>query len=100
VEIIGFETPTAPSLDAIESRLGDGSLSMFDPSISVENNSIRTVDIGNGQAAAVDLKVKGHSGTLVFAPHAGMTYELVFASAGSAKAKADFDKMLSSLQIN
>jgi len=32
-------------------------------------------------------------------PHAGTTYEFVFRSAGSAKAEADFPRILRSLQI-
>jgi hypothetical protein len=55
--------------------------------------------VGNVDAVAADLTVKGHFGTLVFAPHDGTTYELVFGSAGSTKARGDFDKMLASAEL-
>jgi hypothetical protein len=99
VEIVGLPTPTAPSLDTIESRLADGTLSAYDPDLTVDDASIRTVQLGNVTAVAADLTIKGHFGTLVFAPHDGTTYEIVFASGGSAKAKSDFAKMLSSAQV-
>jgi membrane protease YdiL (CAAX protease family) len=99
VGIIGLYTPTAPALDALEEQMVNGSLTTYNAGITVDSNSLRTVQLKNTSAAAVDLKVDGHAGTLVIAPHDGRTYELVFASAGSAKAKGDFAKMLASTQI-
>jgi membrane protease YdiL (CAAX protease family) len=99
VEILGLPTPTAPSLDTLEERLAGGSLSTYDPDIVVNNASIRTIRLGNLDAVAADMTVNGHFGTMVFAPQDGTTYELVFESAGSAKAKSDFEKMLASADI-
>jgi membrane protease YdiL (CAAX protease family) len=98
VGIVGLYTPAAPSLDTLEDRMVDGFLST-NPGITVDTNSLRTMRLQDTNAAAVDLKVDGHAGTLVIAPRDGMTYELVFASAGSTKAKVDFGKMLSSVQF-
>jgi membrane protease YdiL (CAAX protease family) len=99
VEVWALPTPNTPSIDTLEERLTDGSLTHIDPDVDLNTSSVRTIRLGPIEAAAADLTVDGHSGTLVFAPHDGVTYELVFASAGSLKARSDFGKMLASAEI-
>jgi membrane protease YdiL (CAAX protease family) len=99
VEIVGLPTPVAPTIEAIEGRMADGSLTTYYPDLTVDTKSLRTVQLEGARAAVVDLEVKGHAGTLVIAPRQGTSYELIFSGAGSTKAKGDFDKMLTSVKI-
>jgi hypothetical protein len=92
-------TVGVPDPSDVVSRIDNGTLSATLPGIVVDTASTREVTVPAGRAVEVDVTARGHHGTLVFLPHPGESYEVVFFSAGSAKAQRDFPEMLRSLRI-
>jgi membrane protease YdiL (CAAX protease family) len=89
--------PVDPS--AIEERMRSGDLPPI-PGLVLDPDSVREVPSPAGQVVEVSLTVEGRQGTLGFLAAQGQDYELVFLSAGSAKAEADFSQMVASLRAS
>lgn len=88
-----------PSTAMMLSRIQAGLLSVDGVDLAVDRSTAREVRLPAGPAVEVDVTVEGHVGTLVYLPHPGAMVEVVFMSAGSMKARADFPAMLASLRV-
>jgi membrane protease YdiL (CAAX protease family) len=59
----------------------------------------REVDLPAGKAVRVRILADGHDGDLVVLPDGDTTYVVVLVSGGSARVRADFDRMLKSVSV-
>ena len=91
--------PASPSTETMLSRIQAGLLSIDGVNLDVDGSTARQVRLPAGPAVEVDVTVEGHAGTLVYLPRPGAMVEVVFMSAGSMKARADFPGMLESLRV-
>ena len=98
--VVDQVSPTPPSTDTIQRRLGEGMLDDAVPGLTVDTGSVRVVGLAAGRAVEVDLMAEGHRGTVVFLPVAGTTVEIVFLSGGSIRAAADFARMLDTVRVS
>jgi hypothetical protein len=87
----------AVSADAIAERLRSDDLPLS-PGLDLDASSVREVATPAGEAVEIALTVAGRHGTFALLAAGGQSYELVFLSAGSDKAEADFGQMLTSLR--
>jgi hypothetical protein len=71
----------------------------FVPNVGATIDNARQVQLPAGVAVEADITVEGHDGNLVFVPEQSKLVEVIFISAGSEKAKADFPHMLHSLRV-
>lgn len=94
---LSFPTPTAPDPDVLMQRLSTAS----GPGIgaAVRPGTLREVKVPAGALVEVDATIGGQPSTIAFLPGQGRTYELIFVSAGSPKATADFPRMLRDLRV-
>jgi membrane protease YdiL (CAAX protease family) len=97
--VVSLPTPHAPSASSYEQRLVSADFAASNPDLTIDPDSVTEVPFDDGQLVEANITAEGHSGVVVMIPHDGTSYELVFISAGSAKARADFDKVLNSLQF-
>jgi membrane protease YdiL (CAAX protease family) len=95
---LSFPTELAPDVDSIATRLRASTGSALAPYLRTDSLRERRLPIGT--VVEVDLQIAGSSGTIVFLPRAGRSYEIVFESAGSHKAAADFAHMLEALRVS
>ncbi len=101
VAILAISTNgTAPTVDAIESRISNGSLTASMPSQDRITTAPREIALPAGVGVQVGLSMEGHGGQMIFVPHGGYIYEVIFIDAGSDKAKSDFVTMLSSAHFS
>lgn len=84
---------------SIEDAMRDGAMSSYLPSDGTSLTNVREIKLPVGTAVEADVVVQGHSGNFVFIPRATETVAVMFISAGSEKAKADFPHMLDSLRV-
>jgi membrane protease YdiL (CAAX protease family) len=97
--VLAVPTPTAPDLDQVVQRLGDGNIASAYPDLEIDTASTRRVTLPAGEAVEVDIAAHGHHGTMVFLPAAGRSFEVMFLSGGSVKAASDFTRMLPTLRV-
>lgn len=95
---LSFPTPVAPDPDLLMQRLSTASAPGF--GTSVRPDTLREVKVSAGTLVEVDATIANQPGTIAFLPGQGRTYELVFESAGSPKAAADFAHMLRDLRVS
>jgi membrane protease YdiL (CAAX protease family) len=98
-QLIVVPVPAVSKVDpsVIEQRVRSGDLPPI-PGLVLDTSSVREVSTSAGQVVEVSLTVQGRQGTLGFLAVDGQAYELVFLSAGSAKAESDFSEMVASLR--
>lgn len=99
LEIVPGPAVDGVSPDAIAARLRSGALPLA-PGLGLETSSVTEVMTPVGEVVDIPLNIEGRQGTLGFLAAADQSYELIFLSAGSAKAETDFNKMLASLQLS
>ena len=101
VVVMEFPASSLPpvTVSSIEAALNRGALSTFLPSYGTSLANVREVQLPLGTAVEADVTVEGHSGNFVFIPRQTETVMVMFLSAGSEKAKADFPRMLDSLRL-
>jgi membrane protease YdiL (CAAX protease family) len=95
---MSFPTPVAPDPDLLMQRLSTTGRPGF--GTAVKTDSLREVKVPAGMLVEVDATIANQPGTIAFMPRSGRTYELVFESAGSPKAAADFAQMLRDLRVS
>jgi membrane protease YdiL (CAAX protease family) len=100
-QLVIVPVPAVSKVDpsVIEQRVRSGDLPPI-PGLVLDTNSVREVPTPAGRVVEVSLTVVGRQGTLGFLATGGQAYELVFLSAGSAKAETDFAEMVSSLRAS
>ena len=99
VFIVEIPTPTPVSPQALLNSFQTNGLGQYMPSLPMSFENARQVQLPAGAAVEADVSAGGHSGNLVFVPEQTKIVEVVFMSAGSEKAKADFPHMLDSLRV-
>ena len=87
------------STSAIESAVRSGAMSTYLPATGTSLSNIREVQLPAGTGIEADFVIQGHSGNFVFVPRSTEMVAVMFISAGSEKAKADFPHMLDSLRV-
>ncbi|HEU0131451.1 MAG TPA: CPBP family intramembrane glutamic endopeptidase [Mycobacteriales bacterium] len=85
--------------DAIADRLQAGAIPGTGP-LAPRLETLRIAHLRVGDAAVVDITMEGHRGELVMLPRPGGVYLLVLASAGSPRARHDFDRVLKDLTLS
>lgn len=101
--VVVMEIPESISrsvtVSSIETALNSGAMSTYLPNYGTSLTDVREVRLPVGTAVEADVTVDGHSGNFVFVPRPTETVMVMFLSAGSEKAKADFPHMLDSLRV-
>jgi hypothetical protein len=92
-------TQTAVSPQAVLRLLQTDGWRQLVPNVDVTVDNARQVQLPAGSAVEADITAEGHSGSLVFVPEQSKFVEVIFISAGSEKARADFPHMLDSLRV-
>lgn len=85
--------------DAVANRLRSGDLPLA-AGLTVDTNSVSEVGTLAGDVVEVGFTVDGRQGTVALLAGEGQSYELLFLSAGSEKAQADFSRMVASMQVS
>jgi membrane protease YdiL (CAAX protease family) len=98
LEVIKGPAETQSDTSAVVARLRSGKLP-FGPGITLDVNTISELPSPAGEVVEAGIAVDDRQGTLALLAADGQSYGLVFLSAGSDKAQADFDKMIGSLQV-
>jgi len=98
VEALEIPTPVAQDASSLLQRI-DTLPTQVPAGVSLKLDQARLVEVDDHEGVAVDLDAAGHHGTMVLVPEAPDSYELVFMSAGSAKATQDFESMMNSVRL-
>jgi membrane protease YdiL (CAAX protease family) len=99
LEVIPGPAVTAVSPDAIAARLRSGALPLS-AGLGLDTSSVSEVPTPAGEVVEIQMTLQGRQGTLGLLAADGQSYELIFLSAGSEKAIADFPRMLASLHLS
>jgi membrane protease YdiL (CAAX protease family) len=97
--VLAVPSTQAPSADTVFRRIRTGAAAPDLPGVSVATSTTRELSLPAGRAVAVDVTAEGHDGTLVLLPLPDEVVTVVFLSGGSAKARADFPRMLDTLEV-
>jgi membrane protease YdiL (CAAX protease family) len=97
--VLEMPTQTAVSPQAVLRLLQTDGWRQLVPNVDVTVDNARQVQLPAGSAVEADITAEGHSGSLVFVPEQSKFVEVIFISAGSEKARADFPHMLDSLRV-
>ena len=93
--VVAVPTLSTPTVDDIYDRLDRSGFMTVVPG----HTSLHELRLPAGPGVEVVAQSHGDQVTVVFLPHAGRSYELVMRGAGSAKARADFDRILRDLRV-
>ncbi|MDQ1748139.1 MAG: hypothetical protein QOD07_2402 [Frankiaceae bacterium] len=98
IAVTSYPTPHGSSMDRLTDELRNPRFAAANP--GVEPLTLREVAFPVGRLLEVDTVTGRDPSVVVFLLRAGTSYELVFRSAGSPKALADFDPILRSLRAS
>jgi membrane protease YdiL (CAAX protease family) len=100
-EILAVDAPlpgATRDADLIADRLRHGAVpgaAVFQPRLE----TVRTISLRAGDAAAVSVTVDGRDGEMVLLPHRDGVYLVVLVSGGSPRVRADFARVLKDLTV-
>jgi len=97
IAVTSYSTPNGPSSERLSDQMRDPRFATANP--GVKPLTLREVSFPVGRLLEVDMVTGRDPSVLVFVLRPGTSYELVFRSAGSPKALADFGPILRSLTV-
>jgi membrane protease YdiL (CAAX protease family) len=97
IAISSYDSPVAPSIDRFSEQIRNPRFATIHP--EVEPSTLQVVDVPAGRVLEVDAVTGRDPSVYAELLHDGKSYELVFRSAGSPKALADFGPILRSLHV-
>ncbi|MDQ1699707.1 MAG: hypothetical protein QOG34_1570 [Frankiaceae bacterium] len=97
IGVVAFDTPQAPNIERLSEMIRDPRFAPANPGI--KPMTLREIAVPAGRLIEVDTVTGRDPSVIAFLCRAGTTYELIFRSAGSPKAQADFGPMLHSLAV-
>ena len=95
IAVTSYPTPNGPSIGRLSDQIRDPRFAAANPGL--KPLTLREVSFPIGRLLEVDMVTGRDPSVMVFVLRAGTSYELLFRSAGSPKALADFDPILRSL---